>query len=271
MEVWGKEFEEKWGKEYEEKMKDWAKKIEEKNKHLEEHEALLEERLERREELLERRNEKREAIILRRNTKRSHLFETNSNIKKTIRIKMPKKAKVKLNVRHGELNLASNINNLDADISYTKLVANSINGNNTSINASYSPLSIQNWKYGKLNLNYVENAIISNVESLIVTSNFSNIEIKKLINNAIIDSSYGDLKILATDDSLTNLNVIIQNGDAIIALPKAEHNLLYQGKYSRLKHPKNNSKENISIFTNGNANAPKRIVINAKYSTVNMK
>ena len=181
------------------------------------------------------------------------------------------KAKVKLNVRHGELNLASNINNLDANISYTKLVANSINGNNTSINASYSPLSIQNWGYGKLNLNYVENATISNVESLILTSNFSNIEIKKLINNAIIDSSYGDLKILATEDSLTNLNVILQNGDAIIALPNTEHNLLYQGKNSRLKHQKNNSKENITIFTDGGSNSTKRIVINAKYSTVNMK
>jgi len=275
MKVWGEKFEEKWGKEYGEKMKEWGKRFEEKNKHLqeriEERAELLEERHEKREELLEKRNEKREALIIKRNARRSQLFDNNSNIKKTIKIKIPKKAKVKLNVRHGELNLASNINNLDATISYTKLVANSINGNNTSINASYSPLSIQNWKYGKLNLNYVENATISNVESLIVTSNFSNIEIKKLLNNAIIDSSYGDLKILTTDDSLTNLNVIVQNGDATIMLPNTDHNLLYQGKHSRLKHHKNNTKENISIFTDGNVNSPKRIVINAKYSTVTMK
>lgn len=275
MEAWGKKFEKKWGEEYGEKMKKWGEKFEEKNEHLqkqiEERAELLEERLEKREELLERRNEKREAIILKRNAKRSHLFDNNSNIKKTIKIRMPKKAKVKLNVRHGELNLASNINNLNADISYTNLVANSINGNNTSINASYSPLSIQNWEQGKLNLNYVGKAVISNVESLIVTSNFSNIEIKNLLNNAIIDSSYGDLKILAIDNSLTNLNVILQNGNATIALPHTDHNLLYQGKHSRLKHHKNNSKENITIFTDGNTNSSKRIVINAKYSVLDLR
>lgn len=275
MEAWGKKFEKKWGKEYEEKMKEWSEKFEEKNEHLqeriEERAELLEERLEKREELLERRNEEREVLILKRNAKRSHLFDNNVNIKKTIKIRIPKKAKVKLNVRHGELNLAANISNLKANIAYTKLVANSINGNNTFINASYSPLSIQNWGQGKLNLNYVDNAVISNVESLIVTSNFSNIEIKNLLNNAMIDSSYGDLRILATDVSLTNLNVILQNGNATIALPNTDHNLLYQGKHSRLKHPKNDSKENITIFTDGNTNSSKRIVINAKYSVLDLR
>lgn len=275
MEAWGEKFEKQWGKKYEENMKEWKKKFEEKNKHLqkrmEKRTELLEKRREEREELLAERNEEREILILKQNTKRSHLFDKNSSIKKTIRIKIPKKAKVKLNVRHGELNLASNINNLKASIAYTKLIANSINGSNTSINASYSLLSIQNWVYGKLNLNYVKQATLANVESLIVTSNFSNIEIKKLINNAIIDSSYGDLKISNTDNTLTNLNVILQNGNASIALPKSAHNLLYQGKHTRFKHPKNNSKESISIFTDGNASSTKRIIINAKYSIINMQ
>jgi len=275
MEAWGKKFEKQWGKEYETKMKEWGKRFEEKNKHLQERREkrveLLEERRKKRNELLERRHEERETILLKRNTKINNLFDNNSKIKKIIKIKIPKKTKVKLNVRHGQLNLAANINDLDANISYTKLVANSINGNNTSINASYSPLTIQNWGYGKLNLNYVENAIIANVESLILTSNFSNIKIKKLLNNAIIDSRYGDLNILAIENSLTNLNVILQNDHATIVLPNTEHNLLYQGKHSRLTHSKNNSKENVSIFTDGNVNSQKRIVINAKYSTVNMK
>jgi len=272
---WSEKFDKKFGKEFEQRIKTWGKRLEEKNEYLHEHmekrTELLEEIREKREKLIEERNEERDVLIVKQNTKSSHLFIKNSNIKKTIKIKIPKKAKVKLNVRHGELNLASNINNLNANISYTKLVANSINGRNTSINASYSPLSIENWGYGKLNLNYVKKATLVNVESLIVTSNFSNIEIKKLIHNAIIDSSYGDLKISSTDSTLTNLNVILQNGNATIALPKSEHNLLYQGKYTRLKHPENNSKENISIFTDGNANSAKRIIINAKYSTINMQ
>ena len=166
--------------------------------------------------------------------------------------------------------MASNINNLNADLSHTKLLANSINGRHTSINASYSPLFIKNWKYGKLNLNYVEEATLENVESLILISNSSNIKINKLTDNAIIDSSFGDMNILKVEDTFTNLNIIVQNGNAIIVLPKTEHNVQYKANHSRLKHPKSSS-ENASSFNTGDANNPKKIILNAKYSTIKMQ
>jgi len=285
MEAWAEKFEKEWTKKHEEKIKIWEEKLEEKNE-------LLEERLEKRSELLERRLEEREKsrerkmIILekrehqqkdrrelaeKRRTKIEYLMDNKSNVKKTIKIKIPKKAKVKLNVRHGELKLASNINNLNADLSHTKLVANSINGRHTSINASYSPLLVKNWKYGKLNLNYVEEATLENVESLLLTSNFSNIKINKLIDNANIDTSFGDLNILKIEDTFTKAELIVQNGNAIIVLPNTKHYVNYQGTHSHLKHPKNNSKENTSSFNTGDVNNPKKIILNAKYSTIKMQ
>lgn len=285
MEAWASKFEKEWTKKHEEKIKIWEERIEDKNE-------LLEERLEKKNELLEKRLEEREKnrerkmIILekrehqqedrrelaeKRRLKIEHLMDNKSNVKKTIKIKIPKKAKVKLNIRHGELKLASNINNLNADLSHTKLVANSINGRHTSINASYSPLFIKNWRYGKLNLNYVEEATLENVESLILISNSSNIKINKLTDNATIDSSFGDMNILKVEDTFTNLNIIVQNGNAIIVLPKTEHNVHYKGNHSRLIHPKNSSKENTTSFNTGDANNPKKVILTAKYSTIKMQ
>ncbi|NQY30922.1 MAG: hypothetical protein HRT69_15820 [Flavobacteriaceae bacterium] len=284
MEAWAKKFEKEWTKKHEEKIKIWEERLEEKNE-------LLEERLEKRNELLEKRLEEgqkireRKMILLekrehqredrrelaeKRRLKIEHLMDSNSKVKRTIKIKIPKKAKVKLNVRHGELKLVSNINNLNADLSHTRLVANSINGRHTSINASYSPIFIKKWGYGKLNLNYVEEATLENVERLILTSNFSNIKINKLIDNANIDTSFGDLHILKIEDTFTNLKLIVQNGNAIIVSPNTKHYIHYKGSHSRLKHPKNSSKESNSSFSAGDSNNPKKIILNAKYSTIKM-
>jgi len=285
MEAWAEKFEKEWTKKHEEKIKIWEERLEEKNE-------LLEERLERKNELLEKRLKEREKIRERkmiilekrehqqedrrelaekRRTKIERLMDNKSNVKKTIKIKMPKKAKVKLNVRHGELKLVSNINNLNADLSHTRLVANSINGRHTSINASYSPLLVKNWSYGKLNLNHVEEATLENVERLILTSNFSNIKINKLIDNANIDTSFGDLHILKMEDTFTNLKLVVQNGNAVIGLPNTKHYVHYKGNHSSLKHPKNSSKENTSSFSAGDTNIPKKIILNAKYSAIKMQ
>ena len=184
---------------------------------------------------------------------------------------MPKDSKLKVNVKYGELRFAKNIDNLRADLSHTKLIANSINGSKTSINASYSPVFVTNWNLGSLNLNYVKNAEIDNVKRLMLTSNSSNILIKNLINNAIIDGSIGDLKILKIDDAFTNLNVILQNSDAVIKLPKVAYSLEYKGTKSRFSHPKKTSKDNASSFSIGDLSSPKTIVVSSKYSNVVMQ
>ena len=106
LEEWNKKFEKKFGKEYEQKMEAWSKKYEEKMKAwekkferkneqrarmAEKRAALLEERIRKREEL----NRHREVLIEERKSNRANLFHKKPDVKKTIKIRLPKKAKSK--------------------------------------------------------------------------------------------------------------------------------------------------------------------------------
>jgi hypothetical protein len=246
MEKWGEEFGEKFGKEWEEK----GKVIEERMKAFEKEWEGKEDELEKRFEDMEKRNNK---------------------VKKTIKIKMPKDTKMKVNVRHGELKFASVIYNLKADLSHSSLLAERIDGSNTSISASYSPVLVNHWDAGELKLRYVDDALLKNVKTLMLQSNSSDINIDFLRGNSIINGSFGELTIHNIVDSFNSLNIVLENSDAKIKLPKTDYNLQYQGSRSRFKHPKKTDKENASSFSTGNLSSGKTIVINAKYSTIVMQ
>lgn len=270
IEQWSKKIESKFGDEYAEEMEAWGEKLGEKlAKQLESWGENVAAQIESKTEHWERQeklaNERRNEVekIINNGTK--------SNAKKTIKIKLPKDVKIKVDVKHGELKFASNVDNLNANLSYTKFMANSINGSETSINASYSPVNITYWNVGELNLNFVKSAEMKHVNRLVLTSNSSNVKIGNLTDNAIIDGNIGDLRILKVGDDFTSLNVNLQNADAIISLPKVDYNLQYKGTRSRLKHPKKGSSENVSTFSTNNSNTNKTIVVNAKYSNVVMQ
>ena len=78
---------------------------------------------------------------------------------------MPKKAKLKLNVRHGELKVGSVLHNAQGKMSHSSLLAQSIDGSNTSINMAYSDVIVNDWKNGTLSLKYVDDALLKNVQS----------------------------------------------------------------------------------------------------------
>ena len=126
---------------------------------------------------------------------------------------MPKKAKLKVDVRHGEIEFAANVENLEANLAYTKFKAQRIDGSLTSINASYSPVHVVDWNLGELNLNYVKNAELNNVKHLVLNAISSNVDVNKLSGSAVIDGNIGNLTIAAIDGSFTNLNVLLQYYD----------------------------------------------------------
>lgn len=310
MEVWAekfsKEWEDKYGKEWEEKfsknmeewgerfgkqMEEWGKRYEEQMAQREKMQAerakMQEERAKQREEMAKQREESMEAREVARRVadeqraraaevRRAKIetmmdSETNLKVKRVIKIKVPKKAKLKLNVQHGELILASNVSNMKADLIHTKLTANSINGSNTSINVSYAPVVINNWDVGKLNLNYVDSAQLISVKHLVLNSNSSNVLIDKVDTKAIVDGSFGELKILNVDPNFSNLNLVLQNSDVILVLPKTDFNLQFNGNQTFLKHPKNSKKELVKQFSLGSVVNPKTIVVNAKFSDVKLQ
>ncbi|WP_162919922.1 YggN family protein [Hanstruepera ponticola] len=264
MEKWGEEFGEefgksmeKWGEEFGKQMEEQAKVWEEQAKVWEEQAGILEERSKENEEAYR-------ALFESRSSK-------NLNIKKVIKIKIPKKAKLNLNVRHGELKVSSLINNVKADLNHATFLANSIDGEKTSINASYGSVLIKSWELGTLKLNFVENAILQDVNGLVLNSNSSNIGIDRLAGNAILTGSFGDLVIHNISEDFNNINITLDNSNAAVKLPKVDFNLQYQGKNSRLHHPKNKNDNAVSSFKLGSLNSNKTIAINARYSKVVME
>ena len=260
MEKWGEEYGERFGEEFEKRMAEREKRLEERQKEMEKRQEIIVERQEERARTMEKRHEERVRSI--------HEVKSTKVIK-TIKIKMPKKAKLKMNVRHGELRFASVIHNVKADLAYTTLIANSIDGSETSISASYSPVIISNWNLGELKLNFVNNAQLKHVNKLMLNSNSSNFILNELTSNATISGSFGDFEIEKINPTFKNLTLIIENSDAKIYLPiDKDYNLQYQGNRSYLKHPENKSKPTITSFTSGNSESNKTIVVNAKFSDV---
>lgn len=294
MEAWGEKFGEEWGEKYAEEMEAWgerfAKNMEGQTEHIEaqaermvEQKVRIVEQKERAEAMKERAKSRakehkahvkeRAVLIKDREREVESLFHnrSNPNVEKTIKIKMPKGAKLKVNVKHGEIQFAANVDNLEADLQYTKFTAESINGSLTSINASYSPIYVTNWNLGELNLNYVKDVELENVKHLVLNSVSSNVDIENLFGSAIIDGNIGDVKIFNIDDNFISLNMILQNNDVFIALPNVDCNVQYKGTRSHLKHPNKTDGEHVTNFSTGNLASGKNIVINAKYSHVTMK
>jgi hypothetical protein len=87
----------------------------------------------------------------------------------------------------------------------------------------------------------------------------------------MIDGSFGDLTIHNISDAFKNLNIVLENSDAKIKLPKAAYKLQYQGKRTRFSHPKKTDQENTSSFSTGDLSSGKSIVINAKFSNIIMQ
>ena len=106
--------------------------------------------------------------------------DKNLKVKKTIKVKLPKSTKIKMNVRHGEVILAETTKNLSATLSYSSLLATNIDGDKTYIDASYSPVSVQKWNYGQLKADYSEKVNIKEVENLTLNATFSDVTIDNL-------------------------------------------------------------------------------------------
>lgn len=271
MSVWGenfgkqfeKAFEDGFGKDFEKKMEKWGenfgKQFEEKfapamEKWGEEFGKAFEEKME-------------EAFGDSKSKNRINKPKKAQDLIKTIKIKMPKKAKLKLNVRHGELIMASVISNPDITVSHGKFVANGIDGSEASINISYSNAAIQSWNEGALKLNYASKTIIKSAKDLLLNAVSSNIDIENLSGNSLIDGSFGDLLIQNISEDFNNLNIVLENSDALLNLPKGvNYNLYFKGNQSQFNKEKTNNKTIKHNPNNDNSN--KTIVINAKFSNV---
>lgn len=303
---------EEWSKRMEEKQEKMEKRLEESNAKMaklqeergeklnELHEKMAEARIKRLEEQQERRMRVIERNVSRNKANSANVVIINGDsistfsnrgpnvfynssggshknykVKKTIKVKMPKGMKIKMNVRHGEVKLAGNTMNLNAILSHSSLWAAAIDGAKTMIDASYTPINVKTWYYGQLQTKYSENVALEEVFDLKLNSTSSNVTIDRIINGAFIQNDFGPLEIKSISNNFKDIDITLQNAELDCKIPNVPFTIYVNGTSSKLTSPSSiildRTENHNSIIHRGyfkNENAESLITINAKYSEV---
>lgn len=317
LQQWQKDFQKNYGEDYQKKMEAWAEKMNIKREAMDEkRKEMTQAREEARQQMNEVRDQQREAQQTARVKQREAMEEQreimaqqrerknadriifldsnrgdniyyrsadgenrNIKIRKTIKIKMPKSVRLKMNVRHGEVKLTGDTKNMSANLSYANLRATTIDGVKTNILASYTPVSVQNWNEGQLQADYSDNVNLKEVRVLTLNSISSNVTIDQILNNALIKNSFGDLIINSIGPNFTKLDIFVDNSDLDFTLPQSEFNIKINSTVSNikptakltLKKTGDHSKSTLYKGYYGKENTEKVITINSKYSDIVLK
>ena len=258
--------------------------MEKREEALQERQEKMEERREKIEERREKMQEEREErrMLINSGEGSPNIFyyssegkQKNFKIKKTIKISLPKSTRIKMDVRHGEVKLAENTKNLNANLSHSSLWAVTIDGEDTSVSAAYTPVNVKKWNVGQLNTSYSEEISLSEVVKLQLQATSSEVTIDKLMNNAFIKNNFGAIHILELSNDLEELDISVKNGELNVKLPKVATNIYVKGNSSTLKLP---SQVNVVETKNGSTvvnkgyhlknNSGRSILITSDYSEV---
>jgi len=266
-----------------------AEKRNERNQRLEEARATrMAAYQERRDELLKRRklkisNDAGQTLFLESDgTNEPSIFYSssgglNKNFKviKTIKVKIPKGMKIKMNVRHGEVKLAENTKNLNATLSHSSLWATTIDGDKTTISASYSPVNVEQWNYGQLQAKYSENVALKEVLNLRLNATSSDVTIDRLVNSAFIKNDFGPIVIKSISNDFKDIDISLQNAELDCSTPNVPFTIYVNGTSSKLTSPAKltfaRTKNHKTIVHRGyfkNKNAESSLIINAQFSDV---
>jgi len=263
MEAWGERFAEKWSESksdslaeaIEQKMKVWEEKHEEKME-------KLAEKMEKRAVEMEKKAEEYEKKREKMEKDNYEAYKRSRKVNRTIIIRMPKNTKTDINVRHGELKMADAFN-VKANLNYSPFTANSIDGGNTLINASYAPVIVDNWKQGELIIKFIENCNLNNAVELNLKANSCDVKIGNIEKIANLTGSYGMLNIEDISSSFDNLKIELINTDAFIKIPATNFSFDYVESYSSFKIPS-------YLDLQSNKSLDKKINITATYSNVTL-
>ena len=193
---------------------------------------------------------------------------------KTIIIRIPKNTKTDINVRHGDLKMADAVN-IKATLNYSSFTANSIDGGNTLISASYAPVLVNHWKAGTLNVKFVENCNLKNTDIINLLANSSDVRIGNVTKEAILSGSFGELHINKVADTFETIDISLENTDASVKIPEAPFSFYFNGNKSTLKYPKHlqlkTSKSADRVLVKGfnqTSSSNKTVTINSTYSNI---
>ena len=208
--------------------------------------------------------------------KSKNVKSSSSKVKKKIIIRMPKGTKTDINVRHGEVKMAD-VYNINATLKYASFIANSIDGGKSLINASYAPVSVNNWIEGDLNVKYVDDCKLNTIHNINLEANSSNVNINTINKKAFLSGSFGELAIYKISNNFEIIDIVLENTDAKIRIPDAAFSFYFNGKKSPFSAPAsleiNKNVNGGRVVLNGfnKSKSPKSININASYSNVNLQ
>ncbi len=299
LEAWSeraKEHAEEWKKRWEEQQGERTKQMEQRAKAVEERAKVMEDRAKEREEAMHQRQEaqaqlaevrrqaREEARQDRENAAAPRVFymrgeggDRNFTIKKSIKIKMPKNARLQLNVRHGEVKLAENARNMQATLSYARLLASTIDGDRTRVSARYSPIAVKAWNSGTLSADFSDKVELDEVRKLDLYATSSEVTIDRLLREASIRNNLGSLLIHQIAPDFLNMNISVQNGELQCKLPDGAYLISVSNKASQVNYPAyivwDPAQENVALRKGyrQKKDAGRSIVINASYSDVKLQ
>lgn len=237
MEEWRK----KWEKQREEMQANRDKMKGEREKIQHEKEKMREEQIKLREEMILMRKHRDSLAVLRPSSKTNTFIYQNFNekpkVKTSVIIRVPKGAKLNLNVRFGEIKLAQNLRNIQAKLSYSSLWAQQVDGQNTFIESAYAPVNVSQWNEGQLRLKYVNNALLENVKTIRLYAESSDLTIQNFEGNGHIESRFGKV-LIVNKSTFETLSIRADNSDVTLQMAKLPYNVRIQSKGGVISYPK---------------------------------
>ncbi|WP_416440939.1 hypothetical protein ACH3O9_12545 [Leeuwenhoekiella sp. A16] len=199
---------------------------------------------------------------------------TSNKVRRKIIVRMPNDAKLDLNVRHGNIKIGD-ANNARVNLSHGDFIASTIDGDQTYINVSYSPVAVTDWNYGTLKTSYVKKCVIAKAKSINVDSRSSNVIINELEDSGVIVGTFGELSIPKVGRDFKTLNISLENSDLVLRLPDSAFHFTYNGTRSNLNYPSKLDAKVMNSYdskmVNGfykSRNTDSSIAISAKFSDV---
>ena len=293
MKKWEKQVEDNFGEDFQKSMEEWGKQFE---KNAEVWQAQVEKNSEGMEKKFEADMEKwgenfgkqmeqwgenfEREMEGKENEKAGSKMYINSSSKavRSIKIKVPKNAVIKMDVRHGDVNLNRKTTNLKATLSHSNFKATTIDGDKTDIKVSYTPVTIGQWNYGILNTSYVNECLIKSARSIKLISNSSDVVFGEISETGILSGNFGKLKIDKLAPGFKNLDINVENSELVLSLPASATSFNYNGTQSEISYPKaatiKSSKSYDNLSLNGfykNQGSSSLISIKARFSDVLVK
>lgn len=198
------------------------------------------------------------------------------SVKKVIEIKVPESARFEVDLRHSKLD-ADSMKNLSANLRYSEFKLQDLSGKNSEINMNYSSLFIDTAEQLSLNLVYSKTVKLGKVNELNVKSKMSELNIKYLRDQALIEGSYGKLAIEKIDSDFSLIDIHLEKSTARLKLPENIDYRFY-AKSSNSKFNLNSdldlkmskSFEDVIYTSTAKTNDAQILSLSANYSTVNL-